>query len=351
MRPSVTRAIPAFLLVFLLFASVQTPLLQSSLESPTTPMLSSSQDPGVSDVPTWRVGDKWIYSGIFDPTLLVTNTGVQATVGEINGDTTMEVLGITEQSVDNMSVLAYTLRSSANFDKSGVSLEGYDGNVYITYSQTEYLRVSDLASLRSELDMYIRFVPYGISSLTQILGDITITTSYSPVSETYDFPLRLDEQWTTTTTSFAQWSGSSDYITPFPPPVSDTNSTTWEVASVGKPSNAYGQTIGYGGCNASYELQSVNSDGVSNGYRWYCPEVSNYAWLHTEDDIGLTIDFRLKRYIPIGASGVDEYSNPGTRDDMPQCGPRKSNYRSKLANGCVGKCLHLMFLQHRQHRN
>ena len=161
-----------------------------------------------------------------------------------------------------MSVLAYTLRSSANFDKSGVSLEGYDGNVYITYSQTEYLRVSDLASLRSELDMYIRFVPYGISSLTQILGDITITTSYSPVSETYDFPLRLDEQWTTTTTSFAQWSGSSDYITPFPPPVSDTNSTTWEVASVGKPSNAYGQTIGYGGCNASYELQSVNSDGV-----------------------------------------------------------------------------------------
>ena len=153
MRPSVTRAIPAFLLVFLLFASVQTPLLQSSLESPTTPMLSSSQDPGVSDVPTWRVGDKWIYSGIFDPTLLVTNTGVQATVGEINGDTTMEVLGITEQSVDNMSVLAYTLRSSANFDKSGVSLEGYDGNVYITYSQTEYLRVSDLASLRSELDM------------------------------------------------------------------------------------------------------------------------------------------------------------------------------------------------------
>ena len=314
MRPSVTRAIPAFLLVFLLFSSVQTPLLQSSLESPTTPLLSSSHDPGVSDVPTWRVGDKWIYSGIFDPTLLVTNTGVQATVGEINGDTTMEVLGITEQTVDNMSVLAYTLRSSANFDKSGVSLEGYDGNVYITYSQTEYLRVSDLASLRSELDMYIRFVPYGISSLTQILGDITITTSYSPVSETYDFPLRLDEQWTTTTTSFAQWSGSSDYITPFPPPVSDTNSTTWEVASVGKPSNAYGQTIGYGGCNASYELQSVNSDGVSTGYRWYCPEVSNYAWLHTEDDIGLTIDFRLKRFIPVGASGVDEYSNPGTRD-------------------------------------
>ncbi len=314
MHPSIRRALPALTLVLLLFLSVQTPLLQGNLFEAQPEARASGQDPGVSDVPTWRVGDKWIYSGTFDPTLLVTNTGVQATVGEIYGDTTTEVLGITERTVDNMSVLAYTLRSSANFDKSGVSLEGYDGNVYITYSQTEYLRVSDLASMRSDLDMYIRFVPYGISSLTQILGDITITTTYSPVSETYDFPLRLNEQWTTTTTSSAQWSGASDYITPFPPPLSDTNSSTWEATSVGKPRNSFGQTIGYGGCNASYELQSVNSEGASTGYRWYCPEVSNYAWLHTEDDIGLTIDFRLKRYIPVGATGVEEYSNPGTRD-------------------------------------
>ena len=217
MHPSIRRALPALTLVLLLFLSVQTPLLQGNLFEAQPEARASGQDPGVSDVPTWRVGDKWIYSGTFDPTLLVTNTGVQATVGEIYGDTTTEVLGITERTVDNMSVLAYTLRSSANFDKSGVSLEGYDGNVYITYSQTEYLRVSDLASMRSDLDMYIRFVPYGISSLTQILGDITITTTYSPVSETYDFPLRLNEQWTTTTISSAHWSGASDYIKPITP--------------------------------------------------------------------------------------------------------------------------------------
>ncbi|MBT6923576.1 MAG: hypothetical protein HOA35_03455 [Euryarchaeota archaeon] len=315
MRPNLRRAVSALSLVAVLFLSVQTPLLNIDFEATTPPSLSSSSDPGVSDVPTWRVGDKWVYAGTFDPTLLVTNTGVQATVGEIYGDTTMEVLEIKERAVDNMSVLAYTLKSSANFDKSGVSLEGFGGNVYITYTQTEYLRVSDLSSLRSDLDMYIRFVPYGISSLTQILGDITITTTYSPVTETYDFPLRLNEQWTTTTTTSAQWSGSSDYITPFPAPTSDSNSTTWEATSVGKPRNSFGQTIGYGGCNASYELQSVNSDGAPTGYRWYCPEVSNYAWLHTEDDIGLTIDFRLKRYIPVAATGVDEYSNPGSRDE------------------------------------
>ncbi len=60
----------------------------------------SSQDPGVQDVPTWRVGDKWVYSGTFDPTKLVTDSGVQATVGEIYGDSTAEVTAITERNVD-----------------------------------------------------------------------------------------------------------------------------------------------------------------------------------------------------------------------------------------------------------
>ena len=302
-------------LVALLCLALANPLVSNPSLSNEEVVSFSSQDPGVSDVPTWRIGDKWIYSGTFDPTKLVTDSGVQATVGEIYGDTTAEVMAITERSVDNMSVLAYTLRTSANFDKSGVSLDGYSGNVYITFQQTEYLRVSDLSSMRSDLELYIRFVPFGLSFAEQILGDITITNIYSPVSEVYDFPLRTNEQWTTTVTSSSQWSGSSDYITPFPVPTTDTNSTTWEVTSVGKPKNSYGQSIAYGGCNASYELMSINSDGDPTGYRWYCPEARNFAWLHTEDEIGLVIDFRLKQYLPLASSGVDQYTNPGYRDE------------------------------------
>ena len=313
-KGSVRLASPLMLVLLLCLASVQPILLTPTLDD--VPFVQfASEDPGVSDVPTWKVGDKWIYSGTFDPTKLVTDSGVQATVGEIYGDTTAQVMAITERSVDNMTVLAYTLRTSANFDKSGVSLDGYNGNVYITFEQTEYLRVSDLSSIRSDLELYIRFVPFGLSSLAQVLGDITITNTYSPVKEVYDFPLRANEQWTTTTTASSAWSGSSDYITPFPVPSSDTNSTTWEVTSIGKPRNSYGETIAYGGCNASYELTSINSDGDQSGYQWYCPEARNFAWLHTEDDIGLVIDFRLKRYIPLDSTGVDQYSNPGTRDE------------------------------------
>jgi len=319
---TVSLRVPLALVALLLISLL--PTTHPTLEERLPVHQTQGQDPGVSDVPTWRIGDRWIYGGTFDPTILVTDTGVDATVGEIQGDTTTEVIGITTQNVDNMSVLAYTLRSSANFDKSGVSLEGYTGNVYIQYTQTEYLRVSDLAVVRNEIDMYIRFVPSGISFLEQILGDITITTTYSPVSENYDFPLRANERWTTTTTSYAQWSGQSDYITPFPPPKTDTNSTTWVVTDVGKPTNAIGQSIDYGGCNASYKMTSYNRDGDSDGYRWYCPEVGNFAWLHTDDDIGLTIDFRLKRYDPVGATGVAPYTNPGTRSNCLEVTPERS---------------------------
>jgi len=94
------RLASPLMLVFLLFlASMQPLFLPSSLDEDSN-VHYSSQDPGVQDVPTWRVGDKWVYSGTFDPTKLVTDSGVQATVGEIYGDSTAEVTAITERNVD-----------------------------------------------------------------------------------------------------------------------------------------------------------------------------------------------------------------------------------------------------------
>ena len=102
------------------------------------------------DVPVWRVGDKWKYAGTFDPTQLVIDSGVEANVGEINGDSITEVLSITEQNVGGTPTLVYTIRTTANFDKSGVSLDAFTGVAEIEFTQTEVLRVSDLASLSSD---------------------------------------------------------------------------------------------------------------------------------------------------------------------------------------------------------
>ena len=276
---------------------------------------SSKSTTSTADVPVWRVGDKWKYAGTFDPTQLVIDSGVEANVGEINGDSITEVLSITEQNVAGIPTLVYTVRTSANFDKSGVSLDSFTGTAEIEFTQTEVLRVSDLASLRSDLDLFIEFTPSGISFLKQTVGDITISNTYTPPSENYDFPLRDGDRWVTTVTSTSQWSGSSDYITPFPAPTSDTNSSTYEVTNVGRPTNDFGQSINYGGCDHSYEITSFNSNGDEDGYTWFCPEARNFAWKHTEEDVGLTIDFRLKEYMPKDSAGVNIYNDPGVRDD------------------------------------
>lgn len=291
-------------------------LLLSTLVVP--PQVSAggmgSVDPGVSDVVTWRVGDKWVYSGAFDPTVLVQSAGVDATVGTINGDSTTTVEGVTEVDIDGVSTLVYETTSRADFDKGGVALEGYTGNLYIQYQVDEVRRVSDLAKLSSDLSLNVRYVPYGISSLTQQIADITISTTYDPMSENYDFPLRIGETWNTSYVSSTAWSGSSDYITPFPQPTSGANHTNWEITDVGKPINDLGEQIGYGGCNASYELTSYDDNGTETSFEWFCPEIRNFAWSHTEEDIGLVIDFRLKQYLPVASSGVVANTNPGYRN-------------------------------------
>ena len=273
-----------------------------------------SEDPGVTDVVTWRVGDKWIYSGSFDPSDLIRDAGVDATVGNIGGDATTIVRSITTATVEGKDTLVYEVRSSANFDKGGVQLESYTGNLFIEYQVDEVRRVSDLAKLSSDLSLYVKYVPYGISSLTQEVADITISTTYDPMSEAYDFPLRIGETWNTSYVSSTSWSGSSDYITPFPQPTSGANHTNYEITDVGRPISDIGEQIGYGGCNASYEIKSYDDNGTETSFEWFCPEVRSFAWLNTREDIGLEIDFKLKQYLPVESSGVISNENPGYRN-------------------------------------
>ncbi|MEC8541737.1 MAG: hypothetical protein VXY53_07855, partial [Candidatus Thermoplasmatota archaeon] len=214
MRSSANRHLKALALIIIMLLSTVVNYDNESVLKESH-IMDGEQKSGVTvpDVPVWRVGDKWKYAGTFDPTQLVIDSGVEANVGEINGDSITEVLSITERNVNGIPTLVYTVRTTANFDKSGVSLDSFTGTAEIEFTQTEVLRVSDLASLSSDLDLFIEFTPSGISFLKQTVGDITISNTYSPPSENYDFPLRDGDRWTTTITSTSQWSGSSDYIT------------------------------------------------------------------------------------------------------------------------------------------
>ena len=76
------------------------------------------EDPGVTDTVTWRVGDKWVYAGAFDPTVLVQGAGVDAVVGTINGDAITTVDAVSEIDVGGVPTLVYETSSKPILTKA-----------------------------------------------------------------------------------------------------------------------------------------------------------------------------------------------------------------------------------------
>ena len=285
------------------------------VEPPTLPTVdeafATERSIAVADIPEWRVNDRWVYAGSFDPQGLISQSGVSANIGIITGDSTNTVTEILTMPIENQSTLVYKVVVSADFDKSGVSLDGYNGDLEIDYDAVEYWRASDLGLIQRNLGLVVKFDAFGFINID--VADVIISTSHAPPQESYDFPMRSGETWLSDSTIDVVWSGSSDYINPFPADTSTATTDFYEVTNSGTPINSQGQGISYSGCSDSFEVTSYDSNGLVDGYNWFCPAARSYAWMHTEDNIGLTIDFRLKSYTPTASNGVVSNSNPGQR--------------------------------------
>ena len=110
----------AVLLVLLLLIAAA-PSQDNELEEILLSYSSTIEE--VTDVPDWRIGDKWIYSGAFDAETLIKENGVSASVGEVTGDAEMIVQEILTMTVENESTLVYKTVMTADFDKNGVELD------------------------------------------------------------------------------------------------------------------------------------------------------------------------------------------------------------------------------------
>ncbi len=207
------------------------------VESPTLPATEESfaaeRSITVADIPDWRVNDRWIYTGSFDPQGLITQSGVSANIGIITGDSTNTVTEILTMSIENQSTLVYKVVVSADFDKSGVTLDGYNGDLEIDYDAVEYWRASDLGLIQRDLSLVVKFDAFGFINID--IADITISTSYAPPQESYDFPLRNGETWLSDSTTDVVWAGSSDYIDPLPADTSTATTDYFEVTNSGTP--------------------------------------------------------------------------------------------------------------------
>lgn len=267
------------------------------------------------DVPTWRIGDEWVYDTNFDVAQLIAQANVSASLNTLTGETSYEITDILFTTVDGIQTLAYVLEIDGDFSSgnSGATLEGVSGRLDIGYEGVDLIRVRDLAVINSEFTLDVKFAPFNLGFLQQDIAEITFDTFYDPPKEKYDFPLHLGDQWYMPFQSGTGVTGTSDYFDPSEFDTSGGENNSWQITANGIPTDG-SKNIQYTGCDDSYKINEVNETGVSLGYNWYCPAVRFNSWISITNAAGFTIDWLLKEYNPADSYGVSAGSTPGTRN-------------------------------------
>ena len=212
------RACQAAFLVALFVLSTGLGVVESSILHDQTPAEQRTQGVnGVVDVPTYRVGDKWVYETKFDVAQLLVQANVSASLNTLTGDTVNEVTDIFyETDTNGDTVLAYEIEISGSFTSgnSGATLEGVTGRLNIDYDGIDILRARDLATITSDFTLDVRFRPFNLGIFEQTLGIVTFDNTYTPAKERYDFPIRNGDQWWMEFEAKTEVSGTSDYFDP-----------------------------------------------------------------------------------------------------------------------------------------
>ena len=267
------------------------------------------------DVPTWRIGDEWVYETKFDVAQLIAQANVSASLNTLTGDTTYTVEDILFITENGTQTLAYVLKLDGDFSSgnSGATLEGVSGRLDIGYQGEDLVRVRDLAVMNSEFTLDVTFRPFNLGFLEQDIAEITFDTTYSPPKEKLDFPLHTGDQWYMPFFASTGVSGSSDYFDPSTFDTAGPENNSWQITAAGIPTDGT-DTIIYTGCDDSFKVNEWNQTGVSAGYNWYCPAVRYNSWMRISNAAGFTIDWLLKSYSPADSYGVQSDSTPGTRN-------------------------------------
>ena len=130
---------------------------------------------GAVDVPTYRIGDEWVYETKFDIASLLAQANVSASLNALTGDTRNEVVDISYVTdSDGSTVLAYEIQISGSFtsasgnDRCGANLEGTSGRVDIAYQGLDIVRARDLGLITS--NFFLVSISSPVSSASPKVG-------------------------------------------------------------------------------------------------------------------------------------------------------------------------------------
>ena len=310
------RACQAGFLVALFVLSMGLGVVESSVLHDHTKTERSQGANSVVDVPTYRVGDEWVYETKFDVSQLLAQANVSASINALTGDTTNEVTDIFYATDNNGdTVLAYEIEISGDFTSgnNNANLEGVTGRLDIGYDGIDIIRARDLATITSDFTLDVRFRPFSLGFLEQTLGVVTFDNTYTPAKERYDFPVRNGDQWWMEFEAKTEVSGTSDYFDPTEFDSQEDENNSWQVIKNEAPVED-GASPQYTGCDDAYKIAEWNATGVNLGFNWYCPAVRGSVWNRIVNPAGFSIDWILKTYNPTDSNSVNPSSSPGGRN-------------------------------------
>ena len=165
-------------IICLLLVSVSTVMSQANLSSSQKQMNSI-------DVPTWYMGDTWLYS--VNPLYFTTeNISFSGTIQNLK----QEVIGRTTISYNGSTTDVYEIEISGYITGDIIVYE-ISGDLTGTISGISYTRVCDLAEISTSIDssgaIQVLFV--------QIPYTFTMESMFYPPLEVYDFPSWVHDQW------------------------------------------------------------------------------------------------------------------------------------------------------------
>jgi len=137
------------------------------------------------DIPTWCVGDSWIYTA--DPVTYFSQNG--SFDGKID-DLKREVLGVTTISHGDDEFEVYQVDITGNISGE-MTWEILSGDLEGEIQGASYIRISDLAEVKTELvstgTVYFLFIDWDY--------EMTNINLFFPPLELYDFPLKVYDLW------------------------------------------------------------------------------------------------------------------------------------------------------------
>ena len=262
----------------------------NGIDEESSKLESSSRNTAITDIPTWEVGDRWLYDGYLDVGEFVSSSGVSTNVQYLTGTLDRTVTDIYTMNVDNRSTLVYEAESIGTYDASNVDLDGNTGDLEIEMQTTELVRASDLAVIEQEATIDIDFgYRIFIWTINIDVAELTITQTYSPPTEGYDFPLSVGDYWSSSYYQETDYEGSSDFVD-IPEDSQSSESRSWQVMSKGAPGTSFAS------CQQSYNVTTFDSNGSADGYRWFCPAARGDVSSSTDIIDGINAFHELQTY-------------------------------------------------------